>query len=183
MRGSVRPLGSIVAPLLLAGLTALADQATKRLVAAWLGADRGHHRFEILGRWVAVEYVENSGAAFGVLRGQGALLALVAIAVVVGLVVYYRQVTAPAAWLVAGLGLLLGGAVGNLLDRVRLGYVVDFIAVGLWPRFNLADCAITLGVLALAWQLTFGDGRSRDHQQREALGPPVASGHPEREPW
>ena len=49
------------------------------------------------------------------------------------------------------LGLLVGGALGNIIDRVRLGYVVDFVAVGVWPKFNAADSAVTIGVLMLAW--------------------------------
>ncbi len=56
--------------------------------------------------------------------------------------------------LAVSLGLLVGGALGNVIDRVRLGYVIDFIAVGIWPKFNLADSAVTIGVVLLAWSLS-----------------------------
>ena len=126
------------------------DQLSKAAVSRWLGPDEPERVVPLVGSVVALEYVENRGAAFGVLRGQGTLLSLVALVVLVGLVAYYRRVDAPSAWLGAAVGLIAGGAVGNLIDRLHLGYVIDFIAVGPWPKFNVADSAITVGVLLLA---------------------------------
>ena len=137
------------------------DQVTKALVVTMLGPGRTSHRAEIFGSFLALRYVENRGAAFGVLRGQGAILSLLALAVVAGLVMYYRRVAVRSPWLAVGIGLVGGGAVGNLIDRARLGYVVDFVAVGPWPKFNVADSAITVGVLLLAWRVLSPDQAAR----------------------
>jgi signal peptidase II len=126
------------------------DQVAKAAVVDALGPDADRHRVDLLGSFLALHYVENAGAAFGVLRGQGVVVTVLALVVLGGLVVYYRRTGAAGLWAGASLGLLVGGAVGNLIDRARLGYVVDFVAVGPWPKFNLADSAITVGVLLLA---------------------------------
>lgn len=140
---------------LLAGSLAVLvlDQLTKWAVVERLGPHRSQHRWGIIEPALAFEYVENTGAAFGMLRGQGVLLSGFAVLVVGGLLAYYLTVHEPSAALIASMTLLLGGAAGNLLDRIRLGYVVDFVAVGLWPKFNLADSAISAGVVLLAWHL------------------------------
>lgn len=133
-----------------------ADQLTKLLVVAALGRDATDLRRELLGAVLALEYVENTGAAFGVLRGQGLLLTVAAGVLVAALVVYYRRAGQAERFspvLASSLGLLAGGAAGNVVDRLRLGYVIDFIAVGIWPKFNVADSAISIGVVLLAWHL------------------------------
>ena len=147
---AARAVGRSV-PLAVALAVVGLDQLAKAAVVQALGPGAERHRVEVLGSIFAIHYVENTGAAFGLLRGQGAVLSLLALVVLGGLVLYYRRLAT--AGLLAGvsLGLLVGGAVGNLVDRARLGYVVDFVAVGPWPKFNLADSAITVGVLLLAW--------------------------------
>ena len=144
-------------PLLVAALILAADQTTKWLVVRWLGPNRGDHRVDLLDPLLAVEYVENTGAAFGTFRGHGGFLGLLAVVVLGGLLVYYGRMPNPNRWIVMSVGLLLGGACGNLLDRARLGHVVDFVAVGVWPKFNLADSAISVGVVLLAWQVLMSD--------------------------
>jgi signal peptidase II len=93
--------------------------------------------------------------------------------VLLGLIISYRRVPDPSLFLSIGLGLLLGGAVGNLIDRFRLGYVVDFVAVGIWPKFNIADSALTNGVLRLAEQYwrgeTMRDETAPDPAKQEAI--------------
>jgi signal peptidase II len=143
--------GRLIVPATIAGIVILLDQLTKFAVAGWLGPGESTHRRELLDPILAFEYVENTGAAFGVLRGQTDVLILVALAIVAGLVVYYLRAVRPSIALAASLGLLAGGATGNLIDRLRLGYVIDYVAVGVWPNFNVADMAVTLGVLFLAW--------------------------------
>jgi signal peptidase II len=92
------------------------------------------------------------GAAFGLFQGKNPLLAFLAFGVVVALVVWFRELVR--FWLGAlALGLQLGGAVGNLIDRFRHGFVVDFIDFSFWPTFNVADSAITIGVLMLLYVL------------------------------
>jgi signal peptidase II len=133
------------------------DQATKFVVASWLGPGAESRRWELAGRFLAFEYVENTGAAFGILAGQTWLLA--ALAVAVGgwfLAFHWRQVGGNRAVGFA-VALIAGGALGNLIDRIRLGYVVDFVAVGTWPRFNVSDSAITIGVMILGYTILRDD--------------------------
>ncbi|MDD3760211.1 MAG: signal peptidase II [Acidithiobacillus sp.] len=101
--------------------------------------------------------VHNTGAAFSFLAGAGGwqrwLLIVIAVIVVVVLVAILRRLKPGAHWTAIALALILGGALGNLIDRIRLGYVVDFIGVHwgnlYWPYFNIADSAITIGALML----------------------------------
>lgn len=153
-------------PLLVAGAVVIGDQITKVAASASLGRDASTHRVELLGSVIAFEYLENTGAAFGVLRGQGILLTLVAGLVVGLLVTHYLRSGQSSVVLGTSVGLLMGGALGNVVDRVRLGYVVDFIAVGAWPKFNLADSAVTVGVVLLAWSMIQA-GDVSDHTRTE----------------
>ncbi len=136
--------------LILAVLAAAAvlavDQATKALVRA--GMERGDSDPILPG--LKLVNVRNTGVAFGFLSDGGALVAAVtAVALAALLVFFVLNRRRPLAWL--PVGLLLGGAVGNLIDRVAEGSVTDFIDLPLWPAFNVADMAITFGVLALAY--------------------------------
>jgi signal peptidase II len=131
------------------GLVVAIDQATKAVVADWLGSSDFARRWELAGRYLAFEYVENTGAAFGILAGRTWLLSLLALVVGCWFVAAYLEQLPFSVTLQVAVGLVLGGALGNLIDRVRLGYVVDFLAVGIWPRFNVADSAITIGLLLL----------------------------------
>jgi signal peptidase II len=131
-----------------AAVTLAADQAVKALVRTTI--DRGDGADLILG--VSVVNVRNRGIAFGMFSGGGVLLVLFALAALVALLVFFaRHRDRPLVWLPTGL--LIGGAAGNLLDRAREGAVTDFIDLPLWPAFNLADVAITLGVLTLLYVL------------------------------
>jgi signal peptidase II len=123
----------------------------KWVMTAWIGPDASAHRIDLIGSFLAFEYVQNSGAAFGILAGQPLLLAVFAV-LASGLFIGMMRSTLRRHPLVPiAVGLVLGGALGNLLDRLRLGYVVDFIAVDRFPRFNVADSAITIGLLLMAW--------------------------------
>ena len=96
-------------------------------------------------------YVENTGAAFGMGRGANKLLTVVSIGLVVALQVLRRRWPKDDLWLQGGALLVTTGAVGNLYDRFRFGYVVDFLHLHHWPVFNVADSCITIGALMLAW--------------------------------
>ena len=140
------------AAVLATGIVA-ADQATKALARG--AVSRGDSDAVLPG--VELVNTRNTGVAFGLLSGGGALVTAITLAALAALLVFFaRNVDRPLAWLPTGL--LLGGAVGNLIDRVRsnLG-VVDFIDVGIgehrWPTFNVADVCITVGVLALVYVL------------------------------
>lgn len=135
------------APLRAAGVGALvlgADQAIKALVGR-LVAPGGR---EALLPGVDLVNVRNPGVAFGLLGGGGALVLALTVGSLLALLGYFaRHLDRPGLWLPTGL--LVGGAVGNLVDRVALGEVRDFVSVSVWPAFNVADAAITVGVVVL----------------------------------
>jgi signal peptidase II len=106
-----------------------------------------------------IVHVTNKGVAFGALAGgHTVVLIVIAIAVAALLIYFVRHAQRPLVWLPTGL--LIGGAVGNIFDRVRDGAVTDFIKLPWWPAFNFADVSITLGVLTLLYVLEQG-GKDR----------------------
>jgi signal peptidase II len=141
---------------LVAVATAVAavDQLTKAALRSTIGPGRSGSRIDLVDGWLALEYTENRGAAFGMLSGLAPVLAAASIAILVGLVVLYVRQERPPLWHTVAIGAVAGGALGNLFDRLRLGYVIDFVSVGPWPNFNVADSAITVGVLILIWGWT-----------------------------
>lgn len=133
----------------LAGLIVVADQLTKLWLTSFLGPGQA---VAVLGDWVRLVHSQNSGGLFGLLRGQALPFGIVSL-VVVGLIVLYHARAAPNRYLSITLGLLLGGAVGNAIDRLRIGYVVDFVDAGIgtlrWYTFNVADAGISFSILLL----------------------------------
>jgi signal peptidase II len=145
-----------------AALVYLLDQASKALVVANL---RVGDRQQIVGDLVQLWHAQNAGAAFSLFQG-GQILFLVVTAFALGMIVYFhRSFRGQSRWLQLVLGVILGGTLGNLTDRVRLGYVTDFVSVGFgdtrFPTFNVADSAIVLGIGVLVIYLAVLDGRQR----------------------
>jgi len=105
--------------------------------------------------FVRLTYTTNTGGAFGLFTNQTFLLSLVAIIGVAVVVIYLHFLPMGSRLLKVGLGLNLGGAIGNLIDRIRLGEVTDFLDFGAWPVFNLADSAIVVGTFLIAFHLLF----------------------------
>jgi signal peptidase II len=144
-----------------AGVVVL-DQFTKRLAEDHLRAQRSVP-VPFFGDFLRLTYVENRGAAFGLLQEQTAFFVLVGVLVIGVIAVSYRYLPRSGFRLHLALGLQLGGAIGNLIDRVRQGYVVDFVDFGYrsnwWPVFNVADTAIVLGVALLAYNAFAPGGR------------------------
>ncbi len=151
--GSARPWGR--AALVAAAVVGL-DQAVKALVR---GSVQVGERRDLLA-FVDLVHVRNRGVAFSALEGRTTLVVLV-IAVAMGALLWYfaRHAARPLMWLPTGL--LVGGAVGNLVDRVRLGAVTDFLKLPSWPAFNVADMAITVGVVGLLAVVELGDRAER----------------------
>ena len=163
-----RPLFKDFTVLQFAALVLLLDQLTKYLVIQLLSPgfsfpSQGFFRFT---------HVHNSGSAFGILQGLNTPLIFVSFIGVIILVLIYRSQPHPSNLLRFSLALLLGGAFGNLVDRMRLGYVTDFIDIGPWPVFNLADASIITGLVILAWVLT------RSESPKEQTAPAGESYHP-----
>jgi len=124
------------------------DQLTKHTVATSAAANEGRSVFLA----VKLVHVRNHGVAFGFLSGGGTIVLVFTLAALGALLLYFA-LRPQRAWLWLPTGLLIGGAVGNLIDRLAHGAVTDFIKLPLWPAFNVADMAITFGVLALLWVL------------------------------
>lgn len=126
----------------------VADQAVKALVRATI--DRGEEIDLLLG--IQLVNVRNRGIAFGLFSDGGFLLVLFAVAALIALLIFFaRHRDRPVVWLPTGL--LIGGATGNLIDRTREGAVTDWFDLPWWPAFNVADVAITFGVLTLLYVL------------------------------
>ena len=146
---------SYILPLIaLAAVVLAIDQLTKALIASRIASDGVATRVEIVGDWFALEYTENRGAAFGLFSGIAPILTGVSIAILAGVLWHYLRQTHPSLGQALATGAIVGGATGNLVDRIRLGHVIDFFSVGFWPNFNVADSAITLGALVLIWGVT-----------------------------
>jgi signal peptidase II len=131
--------------LVLCGLVVVADQASKAAIRAQLVP--GERVSVIPG--LHLTYVHNKGIAFGLAGGAGTgLIVLTVAALVLILALFAHDAARPGLWV--PVGLLAGGAFGNLADRIRVDSVTDFIDLPLWPAFNLADVAVVLGVAGLA---------------------------------
>jgi signal peptidase II len=130
----------------LCGLVVVLDQAAKALVEAKLVAGE---QVDVLGP-ITLTLAHNRGVAFGLASGGGAvLIALTALALLFVLFLFAQNAGRPGMWIATGL--LVGGALGNLADRVRVGEVTDYVDILSWPPFNLADVAITIGLLVLVF--------------------------------
>lgn len=142
---------------LVAGVVLLLDQLTKAWIVSNL-APLVPPRIDIAGSWLGLEYTENRGVAFGLLGGLGPFVVVAPLLVFVIMAALYLRSAEPPIWQSIGFGLLAGGAIGNLIDRMRLGYVVDFVSIGRWPNFNVADSAVTVGavILVAGWALLDG---------------------------
>jgi signal peptidase II len=142
--------------LVAAGVVAL-DQATKALVRATI--EQGERKAVVPG--VDLVHTRNTGVAFGALAGGGAVVTVVIAVALVALLAYFAtHVRRPLVWLPTGM--LLGGAIGNVIDRARSGAVTDFVQLPLgFPPFNVADMSITFGVVVLLLVLERNDAAAR----------------------
>jgi signal peptidase II len=144
------------AALATAGLVIALDQATKRLVDS--GIDRGHSVNVFFG--LDLTNTRNTGVAFGALEGAGLIVAIL-IGLSLALLIGYFVANRDMPWLWLPVGLLLGGAVGNLIDRAVEGAVIDWIDPVAWPAFNVADACIVVGVALLLWVVEGRPKRNR----------------------
>jgi signal peptidase II len=138
-------------PLLIACIVLFADQASKLWVVAALGPEPYLYTIPLLGDWFRIIYAHNTGIAFSLFQGMSRLLIFTSLFICVGILyVYWTRLPRHVPLIQLGIGLIVAGALGNVIDRIRLGYVIDFIQIGWWPVFNLADSAICVGAVLLA---------------------------------
>jgi signal peptidase II len=141
-----------------------ADQLTKSVVSGHLALDEGIH---VVGPF-SIHHVQNSGIAFGLFSSAtGAVIALTSVAVA-WMLVFFARSGSRHPILPAALGLVIGGSLSNLIDRVRLGHVTDFLDFKYWPAFNLADSFIVIGVVILFVVLLFTDREPRRRRITDA---------------
>lgn len=161
MEASTERDASLKPALVLAGTAVLlyaADQVSKLLVVANLALGESH---DVIGDLVRIWYVRNTGAAFSLFPGAFWLFLPVTAVAMVMIVYFFRAFRDRGPWIHFVLGGVLAGTLGNLTDRLRLGYVVDFVSVGFgetrFPTFNIADSAVVVGIGLLVLYLTFAD--------------------------
>jgi signal peptidase II len=136
---------------IVAALVVALDQITKHTLGTWIHPGQVRHVIPGL----SLVYERNNGVAFSVLAGTGALVyAVIAVALIVLVAFLMLRPRRRLLWLPTGL--FIGGAIGNLIDRVAHGSVIDFIQLPLWPAFNIADTCITLGVVILVFVIERG---------------------------
>ncbi|MEZ4867979.1 MAG: signal peptidase II [Caldilineaceae bacterium] len=157
--------------LLTAAIVITLDQLTKEWVRTTIPKYGSMIPIPALGEYLVFEHVDNYGAAFGILQNQGMLFVVIAAVVAVAILVYVRYLPFDQRFVRILLGLQLGGAVGNLTDRIlQGGYVTDFIKMGIpgvyyWPNYNIADSSIVVGVIALGVYILWDDMRKQRQQQ------------------
>ncbi|MEO6294617.1 MAG: signal peptidase II [Candidatus Limnocylindria bacterium] len=163
MEASTARDASLRPALVVAGTAALlyaADQASKLFVVAALRLGESH---AVIGDLVRIWYVQNTGAAFSLFPGAIWLFLPVTVLALVMIAYFFRAFRDRGPWIHVILGIILAGTLGNLTDRLRLGYVVDFVSVGIgearFPTFNVADSAVVVGIGLLVLYLTFTDPR------------------------
>lgn len=142
--------------LILSIIIIIVDQISKVLVRFYL--DYGKP-YKIFGEWVRLTYIENPGMAFGIEFGGQTFFTLFALFATIVIFIYIVRARTEKLQLRISLTLILGGAIGNLIDRFLYGKVVDFIDIRIgeinWPIFNIADCAVTIGMLMLITMIVF----------------------------
>lgn len=135
------------------------DQATKAAVVRWLALGEGWPAADsAVGQFFRILHVHNTGVAFGMFQGRNDVFTLIALAVIATVVVHAARLPAEASGQRLAFALVTGGAVGNLVDRLRQGHVTDFLDFRIdpwfhWPTFNAADSAIFVGVVLLIWEM------------------------------
>lgn len=163
--------------LLVSGLVIVLDQWTKALVRANLDFQDIWSPWPWLTPYARIVHWKNTGAAFGMLPGFGDVFTILAVIVAIAILYYFPQVPRQDWPLRLAMGLQLGGAVGNLIDRLTIGWVTDFVSVGSFPVFNVADASISTGVVILILGVWWKDRQPRTPEAdtgREPTPDPLA---------
>lgn len=154
--------------LLTALIVLVLDQVSKTWIVQTLGQADGPHSVQVVGDFVRLSYTTNSGAAFGMFPAGTLFFTVVALIAAPVILLARSYVDENARWLTIVFGMMMGGALGNLLDRIRLHHVVDFIDIGVgnvrYWSFNVADSSFVVGVILLALYLSFKAEPVSEHQ-------------------
>ena len=158
-----------------AALVLLVDQISKYLVTVWLEEGQSGDIAPWLASVFSVTHVTNTGAIFGLFPGWGDFIIVVTAIVIVAIIIFHRNLPHGQRLMRATLGLQLGGAIGNLVDRLRRGSVVDFMDLNFWPLhewpvFNLADTSIVTGVALLTLLMLLEERRERSRERAIEVG-------------
>jgi signal peptidase II len=155
--------------LAVAAVLLVLDQLTKAWITATLGPGGDRQSIEIVGEFVRLGYTTNTGAAFGIGQNRSLIFTIVALIAIPAIAFFNRSITPRSLLTRVCLGALLGGALGNLVDRLRLGFVVDFVDVGIgdlrWPSFNVADSSFVVGIIVLSAYLFLTDPSRADGRE------------------
>lgn len=164
------PLYQKLLPLMLAALILASDQLSKRYIIATLDVHESRAPIPALDQLFQFTHIHNTGAAFGMFPAGGFIFTIIAIVVAVAIVVYTRRLDAGHYLLRIALGLQLGGALGNLIDRLRQGYVTDFLDFIPFPFiFNIADLSIVSGVVVLFYLMLLETLEERRQKQAQEV--------------
>lgn len=131
-------------------ITVLFDQGTKYFIKNNMAL---YESIPIIPNIFHITYIENPGAAFGLLANQRVFFIIITIIILCGVVYFYTKLKEKKIFLTIALGMVVGGAIGNLIDRLRMGTVTDFFDFRIWPVFNIADSAIVIGMIYISYQL------------------------------
>ncbi|MCB0044518.1 MAG: signal peptidase II [Caldilineaceae bacterium] len=163
--------------LLTAAIVIGLDQWTKELVRQNIPKFGQTEPIPALAPYFLFQHVDNYGAAFGMFQGGGLFFTTVAFIVSLGILFYATRLPLSNWWIRILLGMQMGGAIGNVVDRLNQGYVTDFIKMGIpgvyyWPNYNIADASIVCGVIGLAITIIIEDIREQRAQQQKQMAEP-----------
>jgi len=135
---------------LIAFLVLLLDQVSKLVVPYFISSG---HSLTIISKILYLTPIKNKGAAFGIFPGQTSFFIVCALLIIILIIVYYRKIKKLSPLFHLGIAFQLGGAGGNLIDRIRYGYVIDFLDLRVWPVFNFADLSIVTGAGLILYEI------------------------------
>ena len=158
---------------LVATAVIVVDQITKALVRQNLALGEAWAPIPAIGEFFRFLYWQNRGAAFGTFQNAGPILTVIRVLIALFIVVFYQKAEIKDTLMKVSLSLMLGGAVGNLIDQFTLGFVTDFIAVGRFPIFNIADSGVTVGVGLMLLDMLIKEKKGSISEPKESTGQDV----------
>ena len=163
------PFGEKLILYLVMATIIIADQISKYIVESNIPINQFWAHFPEQADLLRISHVSNTGAAFGIFPSGSPIFMVVAIIVSIVILIYNQKLPAHHVWYRLALGMQLGGALGNLIDRFRIGHVTDFIDVGPVPVFNVADASIVVGTILLGFLILIEEKEERSGNRSEEI--------------